>query len=462
MLGIIKAYVLPHPPLAVPAVGRGKEEKISKTLKALEEVALEIKELKPETIIYITPHNVMYADYFHISPGQKATGDLSKFGAPGVKFQVTYDTELIEKISQLATQNDFPAGTLGERVASLDHAYTVPAWFVNQKYTEYKAIRVCQSGMDPALHYKFGQLIAEAAKLLDRKTVLIASADLSHKLESSGPYGFAPEGAQFDKIISYVLDTGDFLTLLQIPETLRENAAECGYNSITILAGCFDRLGVNSKLLSYEGPFGVGYAVASVEPLDADEKRDILDQYLADSLNDVQNLRVNEDDYRALARRSLEHMIINGNELPLPNDVPVDMKNRKAGVFVSLHKNGRLRGCVGTIAPTTSCIAEEIIQNAVSAGLKDNRFEQITEPELPFIVYKVDVLAAPEPISGPDELDIKRYGVIVSSGHKRGLLLPNLDGINTVEEQIAIARQKAGISKNEKVNLERFEVTRYE
>ena len=461
-MSIIKAYVLPHPPLAVPSVGRGKEKEISRTLKAMNEVALEIAGLKPETIIYITPHNVMYADYFHISPGKTARGDLSRFGAPGTNIEVNYDTGFVTEISRLATDRGFPAGISGERDASLDHAYTVPAWFINEQYTNYKAVRVCQSGMDPAEHYKFGQLIAETAQILGRKAILIASADLSHKLASDGPYGYAPEGEQFDKRITEILKTGDFLSLLTISESLRENAAECGYNSLTILAGCFDRKNVNSELLSYEGPFGVGYAVARIEPLKADDKRDILNQYVEGSLKDVEKSREDEDDYRALARRSLEYRIKNGKELPFPDDVPKEMLNKKAGVFVSLHKNGRLRGCIGTIAPTTNSVAHEIIQNAVSAGLSDSRFERVTAVELPHLVYKVDVLAAPEPISGPEELDVKRYGVIVTSGFKRGLLLPNLDGVNTVEEQISIASQKAGISANETVKLERFEVIRFE
>ena len=139
-----------------------------------------------------------------------------------------------------------------------------------------------------------------------------------------------------------------------------------------------------------------------------------------------------------------------------------ELLDKKAGVFVSIHKNGRLRGCIGTISPTTDSIAKEIIRNAVSAGLNDTRFEKVEKSELPFLVYKVDILAAPEAISGPEELDVKRYGVIVTSGFRRGLLLPNLDGIDTVEEQISIAKQKAGISKNENVKLERFEVVRYQ
>ena len=461
-MSIIKAYVLPHPPLAVPDVGRGNEKEIDKTLAALEQVSIEIAELCPETIIFVTPHNVMYADYFHISPGHAAKGDLSRFGAPSVRLDASYDIDMVAEIERLASRINFPAGTHGERSAALDHGYTVPAWFVNQKYSAYKAVRICQSGMDSAAHYRFGQIIAKACDVLKRKTVLIASADLSHKLDADGPYGLAPEGAEFDKIVVRVLKTGDFLSLLAIPENLRENAGECGYNSLAILAGCFDRQKVSSKLLSYEGPFGVGYAVASIEPQGHDENRAILERYTEMSLQEVSGLRAGEDHYRALARLALEYMVKTGSELPFPNDVPEDLLKRKAGVFVSLHKNGRLRGCIGTIAPTTQSVAHEIIRNAVSAGLYDNRFERVTESELPHLVYKVDVLGVPEAISGVDELDVKRYGVIVSDGHRRGLLLPNLDGIDTVEEQVSIAGQKAGISENAKVNLERFEVVRYE
>ena len=462
-MGIIKAYVLPHPPLAVPEVGRGKEAEIKRTLEAFDEVAAEIAGLAPETIIYITPHNVLYADYFHISPGTSANGDLSRFGAPATTYmELDYDVPLVTEIERLAERSGIAAGTLGEKSKTLDHGFTVPAWFVNRRYGDYKAVRISQSGMEPAMHYRFGQIIAEAAEAIGRKAVLIASADLSHKLSDEGPYGFAPEGAEFDGIIVDILSGGDFLSLFTIPDALRDDAAECGYNSLTIMAGCFDRRNVNSKLLSYEGPFGVGYAVASIEPGEPANDRDILEQFKGISLSRASKSRDAEDDYRALARRSLEHMIENCVELPLPGDLPDELLEYKAGVFVSLHKNGSLRGCIGTISPTTDCVAREIIQNAVSAGLNDSRFEPVSASELPYLTYKVDVLSAPEPISSPEELDVKRYGVIVTSGYKRGLLLPNLDGVNTVAEQISIAKSKAGISGSDPIKLERFEVVRHE
>jgi AmmeMemoRadiSam system protein A len=229
-----------------------------------------------------------------------------------------------------------------------------------------------------------------------------------------------------------------------------------------VIAGCFDRRKVESKLYSYEGPFGVGYGVAGFAPGECDESRNMLEKYQATVLMQAREKQESEDRHRLLARQSLEYTVKSGKKLVMPENLPEELKNSKAGVFVSLHKNGKLRGCIGTIAPTTENVALEIIQNAVSAGLSDNRFEPVSAEELPYLTYKVDVLMPPEPIEGPKELDAKRYGVIVSSGYKRGLLLPNLDGVETAEKQISIARKKGGIPEGAKITLERFEVVRHE
>ena len=137
------------------------------------------------------------------------------------------------------------------------------------------------------------------------------------------------------------------------------------------------------------------------------------------------------------------------------------MLKTRAGAFVSIHKHGKLRGCIGTIAPTADNVAQEIIHNAISAATKDPRFDPITEDELKWLEINVDVLGKPEKISSIKELDVKRYGVIVSSGYKRGLLLPDLDGVDTPEEQVAIAMKKGGIRESDHYTLERFEVVRH-
>ena len=134
----------------------------------------------------------------------------------------------------------------------------------------------------------------------------------------------------------------------------------------------------------------------------------------------------------------------------------------RAGVFVSIKKNGELRGCIGTISPVGENIAEEIIQNAISSCSHDPRFNPIGPEELPSLSVSVDVLSEPEPVKSVSELDVRRYGVIVSKGFRRGLLLPNLEGVNTVDYQLRIALDKAGIGYKETYAIQRFEVVRHD
>ena len=169
-----------------------------------------------------------------------------------------------------------------------------------------------------------------------------------------------------------------------------------------------------------------------------------------------------EDQYVKLAREALEAFVVDGAKIDVPDDIPSEMVSLRAGVFVSLKKGGDLRGCIGTIAPTCKSVAEEIIQNAISACSKDPRFDPVTAGELNSINVSVDVLSEAEAISSKEELDVKRYGVIVTKGFRRGLLLPNLDGVDTIDKQLSIALQKAGIFGTADYKMERFEVVRHE
>ncbi|MDR1536966.1 MAG: AmmeMemoRadiSam system protein A [Clostridiales bacterium] len=463
---LLAAFTLPHPPLAIPAVGKGEEVKIQKTLDAFAEIAGQIAKLKPETIIFITPHNTSYADYFHISPGSEASGDFAKFNARDVKIAKKYDQELASAVQTAASDAGIMAGGAGERDKRLDHGVLVPMWYIDKAYPDYMCVRISQSGFSSKIHYKFGQCLNEAADKLNRRVVIVASGDLSHKLKEEGPYGFAKEGPEYDKRVTEILNEADFLSLLQIPESALESAAECGYRSYAVMAGCFDKKEVASKLISYEGPFGVGYAVSSFYPEGDRPSRNFFEQLEAIELDEARQREEGEDAYRSLARKSLEFRVKNGKALKLSklemDALPEEMTTERAGVFVSLHLSGRLRGCIGTISPATGTIAEEIISNAVSAGMHDNRFTPVMADELKFLTYKVDVLKPAEDISDLTQLDPSRYGVIVSEGGKRGLLLPKLDGVDTAEKQISIAMRKAGIKEGAKISLQRFEVVRHE
>ncbi len=458
---ILAAFMVPHPPLIIPQVGRGGEKEIEETKLAYERVGREAAALKPDTVVISSPHALMYSDYFHISPGRRAEGSFASFRAPEVRFREEYDQELTAEIEALASSEGFPAGTLGERDKALDHGVMVPLWFLRQYWQDYRLVRVGLSGLPLTEHYALGRLIARASDRLGRRTVWIASGDLSHKLQPHGPYGFAPEGPEYDRRIMDVCARAAFGELFDFGESFCEKAAECGHRSFVMMAGAFDGLAVEAKALSHQDVTGVGYGVCTFYPRGEDPDRRFLERYLRRLREEAAARRASEDPWVRLARASLEAWVRGRETLPLPPELPAELRETRAGAFVSVHKEGRLRGCIGTIAPTCACLGEEIIQNAVSAASRDPRFGPIRPEELPLLEISVDVLGAPEDIASEAELDVKRYGVIVTKGERRGLLLPDLEGVDTPARQVAIARQKAGIRPEERVKLQRFQVVRH-
>ena len=463
---IIAATCVPHPPLIVPAIGKGEEKKIQSTIDAYKIVASRIKDLNPDTIIITSPHSIMYADYFHISPSAKASGDLGNFRAPKVKFMIKYDTEFVSGLSTLCGKENIAAGQMGERDANLDHGTMIPLHFLKEAgidFTTTQFVRIGLSGLPARDHYRFGQAIAKISDELNRKIVFLASGDLSHKLKSDGPYGFAPEAPIFDDQIMKFLSNGDFLSMLTMNHDLCEKASECGLRSFWIMSGALDRKKLNCEQLSYEGPFGVGYGITWFKVLEDDPRRNFLEQHDAVNQKKIELTRASEDPFVKLARMSVEtfvktHKPLEAVEKSMVTD---EILNNRAGVFVSLKKDGRLRGCIGTFMATRNNLLEEIIFNAISACSRDPRFDPVTEDELGDLVYDVDVLTEPERIFSIDKLDPKKYGIIVGNSGRRGLLLPDLDGVDTVEQQIAIAKRKANISPKEPIELWRFEVVRH-
>ena len=461
-MSVVGAIVVPHPPILLPEVGRGEEKKISATDAAYRKAAALVKELDPETIVLLSPHSVMYADYFHISPGRAAKGDMRQFHAPQVKIRAEYDSDFSEALAKAASAGGFPAGTLGERNAELDHGTLIPLYYVNQFLTDYRLVRIGLSGLPLTDHYHLGQLIRQTAEKLDRRTVIIGSGDLSHRLKEDGPYGLAKEGPEYDERIMDVLSRAAFDELLDFDESFCDRAAECGHRSFCILAGALDGLSVEAERLSHEGTFGVGYGVCTYRVTGQDPSRYCLDRWRDRQRKSLEEKQRNEDAYVRLARAAVNSWVEWRKRPELPEDLPAEMLSGRAGVFVSLHKDGMLRGCIGTIQAVKRNIAEEIVENGISAATKDPRFSPVRPEELEALEISVDVLGKPEKIRSKEELDVKRYGVIVTKGFRRGLLLPNLDGVDTVEQQLSIALRKAGLSEREKdVEMERFEVVRH-
>lgn len=453
--------MVPHPPLIIPEVGRGQEKKITDTIRSYHKVAEKISRLKPDTVILVSPHQVMYADYFHISPGKSAKGDFGQFRAANVQIEAVYDEEFAEELSRISDKYDIPAGKLGERDQKLDHGTMIPLFFIDQYWKNYRLVRIGLSGLPFSAHYTFGKCIQETVCSLNRNAVFIASGDLSHYLKSDGPYGFHEEGPQYDKKIMDVMERGAFDELLEFSEQFCEKAGECGHRSFMVMAGALDKTAVIPEKLSYEGTFGVGYGVCAYTVCGKDENRDFLAKYQQKEMEQIKGKIKKEDAYVSLARNAVDMYVRTGKRLPVPANLPKEMYEKKAGTFVSIKEEGNLRGCIGTIHAVQTCVAEEIIENAISACSRDPRFLPVKEEELSRISINVDVLGEIEKISSPLELDVKRYGVVVMKGARRGLLLPDLEGIDTIEEQLSIAKRKAGIPEWERAELARFEVVRH-
>lgn len=451
-----------HPPLILPNIGRGEEKKIEDIIKAYKEAADTIRQMDPDTIVVISPHAPSYMDYIQLTGSEQSSGDMSQFGDPADRFVIQNDLELVHEMEKLANAEKFPMGTLGVQDGTLDHGTMVPLYFIQDLLPDKKVVRMSIGGLSNLDHYHAGQLLQKAADHLGRKVAVIASGDLSHCQKAGTNYGFKECGPAYDKRIMEIMSNGDFLDLVEMPEKDAEEAMVCGHKPFCVMAGSFDGFRPDSKFLAHSAQFGVGYGMCTYTGLTEDPQRD----YYAIASRDHEEARqkrlASEDAYIKLARDTINTYIKTGMMLPLPADLPEELYKERAGAFVSLHENGSLRGCIGTTEPTQKNLGREIQMNAISACSRDPRFYPVAPNELDALEISVDVLKKPEPCT-IDQLDPKKYGVIVTKGNKRGLLLPNLEGIDTADQQIAIAKQKAGLAADEGgCSYERFEVIRHE
>lgn len=463
------AGLSPHPPIVVPEVGRGEEEKAAETGRALAKLGEAFASAGPDTLVIITPHGPVFSDAVSIRTEPRHEGDLAGFGAPKVKISLENDEKLVQAIAREASKDPgVPILMLDDRnmerygiEKKLDHGTVVPLHFIISKGFRGNLVVVNIGFLSLFDLYKFGIAIERAAEALGRKIAVLASGDLSHRLTPDAPAGYNPRGKDFDDKITSLLMDFDVPGAVLFPGDLAEDAGECGLRPIVMMLGTLDKYTARSQLLSYEGPFGVGYGVCLIRPGARDEKSSRVPDLKAGRQGRMASIRGEESFPVALARATVERYVTSRETPPVPKDVPGDFQ-RPSGVFVSIHKEGLLRGCIGTTGPTTKSAAAEIIQNAVSASTQDPRFDTVGKDELELLDYSVDVLSDAEPVKDESALDPKRYGVIVEKGGRRGLLLPDLPGVDTVTEQVNIAKRKAGIGQSEAgVKLFRFTVTRY-
>lgn len=465
---ILGAYLMPHPPVIIPEIGKGQEQKIEKTVKNLKKIGSDIAEKKPDTIILISPHGALFKDAISIMGLPVLKGDFGRFGAKNVKIEKKNNLELAKELDSEAWDQGVPTVLLDEGSvktyaldSDLDHGALVPLYFVENVYKPYRLMHINYGMLPREELYHFGKTIAETVEFSSNDVVIIASGDLSHRLTDDAPSSYHPSGQQFDETIMKLLKKGDVEGIFDIDDALLSEAGECGLRSIDIMLGALDGWHILTDTFSYEGPFGVGYGAAAIRLVDKDQNRLFLEKLKNKFKRKMQGIRQQEDAWVKLARKALETYVHEGVAIDLPNDIQEELMFRKAGVFVSIKKDGQLRGCIGTTQPVEKNIGLEIIRNSIHSGTQDPRFYPIDKDELDELVYSVDILEEPEEICGKEELDVKKYGVIVESGFRKGLLLPNLEGVENTEQQLSIALKKANIGQDEKYRIYRFKVERH-
>ncbi|MBN4056455.1 MAG: AMMECR1 domain-containing protein [Alkaliphilus sp.] len=475
MNNFLGVLIAPHPPIVISEVGKGREHEAQSTINGMEKLAEIVSKKKPETIICITPHGNVFRDEICILYENEIEGNLAKFGVAELAMKKEVDISLLKKIDSELRDKNISHILLNKTIAEsysckpeIDHGCFVPLHYFDKTGHKYKIIHITIHMNDLIDLYETGKVLRKAIEESDTKVMVLASADLSHCLNQNEPDKYHPKGKVFDEIVTKAIKSGSYEDIIGMEEDIYVNAAECGLRPIVFALGTLDAYVSVGKVFSYEAPFGVGYMTAFIETL-SEKKESLLEEHHIRKIERYESVKRKENIFVTLARETIEVWVKTRTRLDwhkfksiiLQSKLINKLESTKAGTFVSIHKNGKLRGCIGTIGPTHPNIAHEIISNAIQASSYDTRFEPINEEELLALEIKVDVLGEIEEVKDIGDLDVEKYGVIVEYEGRRGLLLPNIEGINSVHEQISIAKQKAGIGNDKQVKLSRFEVTRY-
>ena len=442
----------------VPEVGREASAEVRGSIEAMREFTERLVESGAETVVIVSPHAPLEARAFVAYQDAQLYGDFANFRAPEARVEAPLDEEMLKAISRAAAAQDFEV--LGIRGHDLDHGTAVPLYFLQRNGWRGRVVALGYSFLSNEDHLRFGSCIKLAAEEAGRAVAFVASGDLSHRLKPEAPAGYYPQAHLFDEEVVGAIRDAQPERIININQDLRRLAGECGYRSMLIALGVTENASQDYEVLHYEAPFGVGYLVAQIVRQHSAAKVKASKHDKAEEENGTQ--QQGAEQLLALARRAIETFVREGRVIEKPSQLAPMLKEH-AACFVSIKTfEGDLRGCIGTIEPAEETLAAELIANAVSSATRDPRFPPVTPEELSHLRYSVDVLSTPEPAQF-EELDPKVYGVIVEDeiGRRRGLLLPDLQGVETASQQVEIAARKAGIKPGTPLKFSRFRVERF-
>jgi AmmeMemoRadiSam system protein A/AmmeMemoRadiSam system protein B len=454
---IVFSGIAPHPPIMVPEVGGAASAEVRGSINAMAELTRRIVKSGAETVVLISPHAPLDARAFVAYHSPKLSGDFANFRAPDARVEFPIDDRVLAAITDSAARENYEVLKLENHV--LDHGSAVPLYFLDRNGWKGRVVVLGYSFLANEDHVKFGGCIRSAADALGRPVAFVASGDLSHRLKPEAPAGYSPAAHRFDKEVVDAIHNHSPERIIDIDQELRRTAGECGYRSMLVALGATEGLLPASEVLNYEAPFGVGYLVAQLTNAKGVARHEKPGHH--------STAVVDQDDFEltklpSLARLAVETFVRTRKQIAAPEKASA-LLLAPAACFVSIKtQNGELRGCIGTIEPLKQNLAEELIANAINAASRDPRFDAVSAKELPGLRYSVDILSEPEPATFAD-LNPKVYGVIVEdeSGTRRGLLLPDIAGVDTATKQVEIATRKAGIRPGTSVKLSRFKVDRF-
>ncbi len=254
------ASIAPHPPIIVPEVGGENLKQVKKTVQAMKKLNKIFVQKKPEVVFLISPHTIVSGEEFNIFIDQDLSGSLREFGAPEIQFSFGSEPELAEKIKKQAKKKNLIVNLSG--FFELDHGSLVPLYYLSQGHDRFHLLVSSFSMLSLEDHFQYGKIIGKATKNYKKRVALVASGDLSHCLSPTAPAGYSPAGQEFDQKLVDLIKNNDVQGILNLDKGLIERAGECGLRPIIILLGILSEYQYSSEILSYEGPFGVGYLVA--------------------------------------------------------------------------------------------------------------------------------------------------------------------------------------------------------
>lgn len=445
--------LLPHPPIVVPPVGGDRGEACRRTREACRAFARRLVAAGPARLVLVSPHAPRRRGALGFYAGARVAGDLGAFGAPRASVDLPNDSAFLEQLEAVAAERRLSTWRLPP--APLDHGAVVPLWFLAEAGWSGPTAVLSLSLPGAADLIELGRCVGESLERFGRSAALVASGDMTHRAIPGAPAGYDPRGVEFDRCFTEELRRGRLDRLLAIDPQLRAAAAEDATESVVLVGAALGFRVPRPEVLSYEHPFGVGYLVALFD--DANERQDPPKDDSAGTRDEGgvgSALAVLPRIARESLRASFE-----GRRARLPR-AEGELAER-APVFVTLRRrsNGELRGCVGSLVPRCSNLVDEVALGAIAAARRDPRFPPVRPEELDELSIEISVLGRSCPVADLGELDPRRYGVVVCDAEgRRGVLLPDLEGVDTVEQQVQIARRKAGIRDDVPVQIERFEV----